>query len=99
MNNCSIAIQVLPQVSGQDKVRDVVDACINLVEKRGYSYMVGPFETTVEGPFDDMMDLIKDITKLAADEGSGQVYAYTRIVYDNTQEVWSIEDKTGKYQR
>ena len=99
MNNSSIAIQVLPQVEGRENIREVVDQVIAYIESTGLNYVVGPFETTIEGPFDELMEVIKKCNQIAADEGSGEVYSYVRIVYNNSEPVWTIDDKTAKHQQ
>lgn len=99
MNNCSVAIQVLPQVGTREEIRDAVDKVIKYIKSTGLNYVVGPFETTIEGEFEELMDMIKRCNEIAADEGSGKVLTYVKINYDNNEPVWTIDDKTAKHQR
>ena len=45
--NASIAVQVLPKVSGNEETVRLVDAVIAYIRSFGLSMEVGPFETTV----------------------------------------------------
>ena len=58
MSNTSIAIQVLPQAEGAELIR-IVDEAIATIKATGLKTVVVHFETTVEGDFDQLMDLIK----------------------------------------
>ena len=57
--NASVAIQVLPSVDGEEVIR-VVDEVIAYIKGTGLNTFVGPFETTIEGDFDELMDIIKE---------------------------------------
>ena len=62
MSNCSIALQVLPQIdnklyvsggeSNKNDVFRVVDEVIKYIDAQGVKYVVSPFETVMEGDFD-----------------------------------------------
>lgn len=49
MYTTSIAVQVLPDVTETEKVLAIVDKVIAYIDSTGYHYVVGPFETTIEG--------------------------------------------------
>ena len=46
----SVAIQTLPGVADDDELCRIVDEVIAYIAGTGYTYFVGPFETTIEGP-------------------------------------------------
>jgi len=96
--DCSVAIQVLPSVEGE-QVIDVVDSVITHIKSTGLSYSVGPFETTVEGNFDTLMELVKECQLICIREGAPQVATYVKIFYNPTMGVWSIDKKTAKHQQ
>ena len=100
MAQCSIAIQVLPQVEGQHQGEflRVIDKVIANIVASGLHYVVGPFETTVEGDFDELMDLIKRSQEICIEEGAYSVSSYVKIVYAPQRKVYSIDEKIGKYQ-
>lgn len=93
---CSIAIQVLPQVE-REEIIPVVDKVIEYIKDTGLNYAVGPFETTVEGDFEVLMDLIRECQLICIREGAPQVASYIKIYYNPRQGVWSIDKKTEKY--
>lgn len=93
----SIAIQVLPAVQGEEVIR-IVDKVIESIKKTGLNTFVGPFETTVEGPFDELMEIIRLAQIICINEGAPSVMSYVKISLNPTQGVWSIEKKTAKHQ-
>ena len=95
-HECSMAIQVLPRVEGE-KVIEVVDKVIACLKDSGLNCFVGPFETTVEGSFDKIMELLRECHLICIREGAPQVSSYIKIAYNPTMGVWSIEKKTKKH--
>ena len=94
----SAAIQVLPQVEGEDVIR-VVDSVIEYIKSTGLNYAVGPFETTIEGGFDDVMEVIRECQLICVREGAPQVASYVKIFYNPKDGVWSIDRKTAKHSK
>jgi len=106
MNNCSIAFQVLPQInnellvcggSNKDEVFRVVDSVIKFIDSTGVKYVVGPFETVMEGDFDELMNIVKRAQEIAVENGASSTLSYLKISY-NQKGVSTIEEKTDKYQ-
>ncbi len=95
-NNASVAIQVLPSVEGEAVIQ-VVDAVIAYIKSTGLNYMVGPFETTIEGDFDQLMDIVKQCQLICIQAGAPGVMSYVKINYKPQTGVWSIEDKVAKH--
>ena len=48
----SVAIQVLPNVQDDEEVIRIVDEVIAYIKSTGLNCYVGPFETTIEGDYD-----------------------------------------------
>ena len=94
----SVAIQSLPSVMDDDELCRIVDEVIAYIASTGYKYFVGPFETTIEGPYDELMDIVKECQHIAIRAGAPAVAAYVKISYKPEGEVLSIEKKIGKYQ-
>ena len=53
--NASVAIQVLPNVQDEEEVIRIVDEVIAYIRSTGLNYYVGPFETTIEGDYDQLI--------------------------------------------
>ena len=63
--NASVAIQVLPNVTEDEEVIRIVDEVIAYIKSFGLSTSVGPFETTIEGDYDQLMEIVAGCQKIA----------------------------------
>ena len=95
----SVAIQTLPEAKNDEELIRIVDEVIAYIAASGYNYYVGPFETTIEGPYDALMDIVKECQHIAVRAGAPSVAAYVKISYKPEGEVLSIERKVGKYHK
>jgi len=93
--NASVAIQVLPKVEGEETIR-IVDEVIAYIKSTGLNMFVGPFETTIEGDYDELMDIVKRCQIICIEQGAPSVMSYIKISYD-PKGVWTIEKKTKKH--
>ena len=94
----SIAIQVLPAAQSTDEVIRIVDEVIAYIQSTGLNYMVGPFETTIEGEsYDQLMDIVKECQHVAIRAGAPKVSAYIKVVYEPEGEILTIEKKVTKH--
>ena len=96
--NCSIAIQVLPEVQGEELLR-IVDKVIDYLKSTGLNVFVGPVETTVEGDFDQLMDIIKRCQQICIEEGAPGVMSYVKINYKPRGRLWTIDEKVAKHHK
>ena len=71
--NASVAIQVLPKVMEQEDTRRIVDEVIAYLASTGLHYVVGPFETTLEGDLDQLLEA-------AVPETAEQLTAFFRAI-------------------
>lgn len=94
--NASLAIQVLPKVEGEEVIR-VVDEVIAYIKSTGLNTFVGPFETTIEGDFDQLMDIAKECQKICIRAGAPSVMSYMKIAYNPGEGGWSIDKKVTKH--
>ena len=93
----SLAIQVLPQTTESAELLRIVDAVISYIKSTGLSSFVGPFETTIEGPFEKLCEIAREAQEICIREGAGSVLTYMKWVYAPREGTWSIEEKTAKY--
>lgn len=109
MANCSIALQVLPQIeeslyvcggeesnSNKNEVFRVVDEVIKYIESTGVKYTVGPFETVMEGEFEELVQIVKEAQLIAVNSGASSTLSYIKLAY-NPKGVSTIEEKTDKH--
>ena len=95
--NASVAIQVLPKVNGDEETIRIVDAVIEYIKSTGLNYFVGPCETSIEGDYDELMEIIKQCQLVAVKAGAKSVSAYVKINYRPEGEVLTIEKKVTKH--
>lgn len=91
----SMAIQILPKMENQDGL-NVIDKVIKHIQSKGLNTVVCPFETVVEGSFEEIMSLLKECLILANKEGAKNFMAYVKIAY-NSEGVLTIDEKISKY--
>lgn len=95
--NASVAIQVLPNAADDEELIRIVDEVIDYIKSTGLNYYVGPCETSIEGEYDELMNIVKECQKVAVRAGAKSVSAYVKISYRPEGEVLSIEKKVTKH--
>lgn len=95
--NASVAIQMLPKVTGDETLR-IVDAVIDYIRQSGLPYQVGPFETTIEGDYDVLMDIVRECALICVRQGAPGVLGYVKLSYC-PDGVWTMDEKTAKHLR
>ena len=73
----SIALQVLPLSQGIDRIA-LIDQVIAYLQAQGVSMVVTPFETVLEGDFDQLMRILKEALEVAGQEADN-VFANVKI--------------------
>ena len=96
INKINIAIQVLPR-STTKGTYELVDIAIEMIKKSGLKYRVCPFETVIEGYYDEVMSLVKDIHEVIYANGAEEMITNMKIQTRYNQDVF-IEDKINKYE-
>ena len=95
--SASVAIQVLPNVQDDDEVIRIVDEVIDYIESTGLHYYVGPCETSIEGDYDQLMEIVKNCQIVAAKAGCQAMNTYVKISYKPEGEVLTIDKKVTKH--
>ncbi len=98
MVEASVAIQVLPKVSETKETVRIVDKVIEYIASTGFKYVVGPFETTIEGDYESLMEIVKECSKICIREGAPSVMSYVKISI-SPKGVLTIDEKTEKHKR
>ncbi|WP_416337046.1 thiamine-binding protein [Desulfitobacterium sp.] len=96
MINASVAIQVLPKVEDEELIR-VVDKVIAYIKSTGLNTYVGPFETTIEGEYEQLMDIVKRCQLICIEEGAPSVMSYVKISYKPEGGILTIDEKVTKH--
>lgn len=91
----NVAIQVLPR-SATIGTYELVDKAIETIQLSGLKFRVCPFETVVEGHYDEIMALVKKIHEVVYAHGADEMITNLKIQTHYNQDVL-IEDKMEKY--
>lgn len=94
----SVAIQVLPKAEGKEMIR-IIDKVIEYIKSKGLNTFVGPFETTIEGDYDELMEIVKECQLICIREGAPGVSSYVKIAFNPKDGVLTIDDKVAKYHK
>lgn len=91
----NIALQVLPN-STTIHSYTLVDKAIEVIAASGIKYKVTPFETVMEGTYDEIMEVIKKAQQACYEAGADSIMTYIKIQssFDDVR----IEDKMHKYE-
>lgn len=95
-NKVNIALQVLPSAKGKNTY-SLVDKAIEVIQNSGIKYKVCPFETVMEGSYDEIMEIIKKVHETCYSNGTETMMTYIKIQTAANSDV-SIEDKIEKYE-
>ncbi len=95
MKKVNVAFQVLPN-SAKKSTYDLVDVAIEVIKKSGLKYRVCPFETVLEGEYDEVMAVVKEVHEKLYQNGTENMLAYLKIQSNAERDV-TIEDKMEKY--
>jgi uncharacterized protein (TIGR00106 family) len=90
------ALQILPRSKDQD-IYSLVDKAIGVIQNSGLKYKVCPFETVIEGKYDEVMKVISEAQKACLLAGASEYIAYIKLQVNNSKDV-RIEDKIGKFE-
>lgn len=89
------AIQLLPLSNNIDKYA-IVDKAIAIIQQSGLNYLVCPFETVIEGSFQEVMQVIEKIKNSGFTEGNNELIINLKLHCSSVKDLY-IDDKTGKY--
>lgn len=94
-NKINLALQVLPRAKNKDSYH-LVDKAIEIIQKSGVPYKVCPFETVMEGYYDELMEIVKKVHEACYSEGTETMMTYIKIQSAVENDV-TIQDKMEKY--
>ncbi|WP_130806423.1 thiamine-binding protein [Senegalia massiliensis] len=92
----NVELQVLPRVE-EKRLYDVVDEVIKYIDSCGVKYEVGPMGTTMEGEFDELMNIVKKAQNICVREGASRILSVVKIDYK--PEGVTMNEKVGKYRK
>jgi uncharacterized protein YqgV (UPF0045/DUF77 family) len=87
---------VLP-AGNKEYAYSIVDEAIKSIEKSGLSYKVCPFETVVQGTYEEVMKLIYTIKETCFAAGAEDILINIKLQIGNNKNI-TISDKMHKYE-
>ena len=96
MPNVNVSLQILPMVK-EERIYEIVDKVIKYIDKSGVKYEVGAMETTLEGDYDKLMDIVKESQQICVREGVPRIVSIVKIDYK--PEGVTIDEKVKKYRK
>ncbi|KXT84981.1 thiamine-binding protein [Streptococcus panodentis] len=88
----SIALQILP-LGAQENRLAVIEEVIDFLQKQPVKQLVTPFETVLEGEWEELFPLLQQAVEIAGAQAD-TVFANVKINYG---EILSIDEKLEKY--
>lgn len=92
MADITVSFEVIPIC---DDPYPIVDKAIEVVQRSGVKYEVGPHETTMEGELDRLLDIVKAGHRACFEAGASRVITFVKIV--DVVGGTTIAEKVGKY--
>lgn len=89
------SIQVVP-ITKAEEAFPVIDQAIALIQQSGLKYTVGAFATELEGEYNDVHALLKQISDFCYSQTDLQFLVYTKLHLSGGQDILAA-DKTGKF--
>ncbi len=92
----NVAVQILPFGQSIDKYA-IIDKAIEVVQQSGLKHKVCPFETVIEGYYDEIFEIIKKMQQEAYKHGAEALLVNIRIQSMKGKDVF-IRDKLKNYE-
>lgn len=74
----NVSMQILPVGEEETALRQI-DGVIAYIASTGVKYLVGPMETTMEGPYHQLMDIVAQAQDLCFEEGAQRVVTIIKV--------------------
>jgi len=91
----NLALQVIPKSEKHD-LYQLVDAAIRAIQDSGLKYEVCPFETVIEGDYEQVLKVVSQARDACFEAGAEELLVNIKMQIRKSGDV-TIEEKTGKY--
>ncbi|QDH81370.1 thiamine-binding protein [Echinicola soli] len=95
MKSINLGLQIVPKSTSLDSY-SLVDKAIEVISTSGVKYEVTPFETVMEGPEEQLMEIAKKAQQAVLEAGADEVLVYYRIQIRKSGDV-TMGEKTDKH--
>jgi len=94
MPDAMVNIQIMPSVD-REGLYPAVEAAIAVIESSGVKYEVGALGTTMEGDFDQLLDIVKEMNRAMISRGCPAVISQVRTFLTDGEA--DMEGLTAKF--
>ena len=91
----NLALQIIPKSDKHD-LYTLVDKAIEVIQNSGLKYEVCPFETVMEGGYEEILAVVKKAQTACFVAGAEELLVNIKMQVRKDGSV-TIEEKTGKY--
>lgn len=91
----NLSLQIIPKIPNVEDIYPVVDKVIELIDKSGVKYEVGPMETTMEGELSELLKIVEKAQEVCVKEGAVRVLSMVKIDY--SPKGVTMDEKIHKY--
>ncbi|GGZ41530.1 hypothetical protein GCM10007049_38560 [Echinicola pacifica] len=91
----NLGLQIVPKSKDMDTY-ELVDKAIEVIQASGVTYEVNPFETVMEGPEDQLLQIAKEAQQAVLDAGADEILVYYRMQIRKNGDV-TMGEKTDKH--
>ncbi|AGA80772.1 thiamine-binding protein [Echinicola vietnamensis] len=95
MKSINLGLQIVPKSTTLDTY-SLVDKAIEVIKNAGVKYEVTPFETVMEGPEEQLMEIARKAQQAVLDAGAEEVLVYYRLQIRKSTDV-TMGEKTDKH--
>lgn len=96
MASTLLSIQIIPTPPNpKESAIPYVDKAIEVIEKAGVPYRVGPLETTIEGEINQLLAIVAQIHEVLTASGCSRIHAQIKMFH--TAEPITMSELTQKY--
>lgn len=89
------SIQILPIVNNKHPY-EWVDEAIEVIQRSGIKYDVGPFATVLEGTYDEVMKVINDVNEYLYSKGCSEWISNVQVQIRSDGDI-TAEEKVEKF--
>jgi uncharacterized protein YqgV (UPF0045/DUF77 family) len=89
-----LSLQILPAVD-QSELYPTIDKVIDFIAASGYPHWVGPMETTIQGPLDEVLKIVAEAQRICEEAGAERIISFVKIDYKSRGVKY--EEKMARY--
>ena len=91
----NLALQILPKANDKNTYA-IIDKAIGVIQNSGLKYIVCPFETVIEGTYEEVMKISREAQDICFEYGATELIVNIKIQRAIDRDIF-IDDKLAKY--